>query len=88
MTKQKKAIYIEWVDSISTTGNVWVTTDSIKRQGIDRCTTIGFVVHEDKESVTVANSFDGQAFERQHVSGDMTIPKCAIRKRRVVGWKK
>ena len=81
----KKATYIEWDDSVSRTGNVWVDIDEVKRTKIDRCTTIGFIVKETKELITIVNSYDSQSHS---VSGDMTIPKSAIRKRRIVTWKK
>ena len=80
-----KTVYLEWVDSKSFTGNVWVDTERVMKGGVlDRCKTIGFVLKEDANSITVVNSFDSLS---ECVSGDMTIPKCAIRKRRVVSWK-
>ena len=83
--KNRKATYIEWEDSISTTGNLWVERKHVERNQVDRCSTIGFVLKETKDLLTVVNSFDSQS---NCVSGDMTIPKCAIRKRRIVTWKK
>ena len=83
--KKIRATYIEWDDSVSTTGNVWVDRRQVEEMKIDRCTTIGFIIKETKELVTVVSSLDIQG---DNVSGDMTIPKSAIRKRRVVSWKK
>lgn len=81
-----KTVYLEWVDSCSLTGNLWKSKDILlEASEIDRCKTIGFVLKEDSESITIVNSFNSD-FEL--VSGDVTIPKCAIRKRRVVSWKK
>ena len=83
--KKIRAAYIEWDDSVSTAGNAWVSRKRVEEMKIDRCTTIGFIVKETNDLVTVVNSFDIQG---DNVSGDMTIPKSAIRKRRVVSWKK
>ena len=81
-----KTVYLEWIDSTSITGNLWKTKELLLEKGeVDRCKTIGFIVKEDSESITIVNSF---SCEQEYVSGDVTIPKCSIRKRRVVSWKK
>jgi len=81
-----KTVYLEWVDSTSWCGNAWKSKDTLlKESEVDRCKTIGFVLKEDAESITVVNSFNSDC---ELASGDVTIPKCAIRKRRIVRWKK
>ena len=55
---------------------------------LDKCKTIGFVIREDKHKITVASSMDGQSPKHRNVSGDMTIPRSAITKLRIVSWKK
>jgi len=79
-----KAIYVEWDDSSSMASTVWKLKDDVKKNNKPcRCKTVGFVIAETVDSVTLASSLDGG----DYVSGDMQIPKSAIRKRRVVRWK-
>jgi len=81
-----KAVYLEWEDSSSYTGNLWSRRERIIESTVSHCKTIGFILNETKESITVITSADGE--KEGCVSGDMTIPKSAIKKRRVVTWKK
>lgn len=76
-----KLEYIEWDDSSALNGRVWNATEhliSVAKQ--IRCRSIGWVVHETRELVIIAGHHDGN----EDWSGDMTIPKSAIRKRRNV----
>lgn len=71
-----KAVYIEWIDSTGPAG--WQLKDSVDNE-TDLCRTIGFLVTEDSKAVTISAS------ESEHaVHGPLTIPKFAIRKRRVI----
>lgn len=79
-----KSIYVEWDDSSSMASTVWKHKQEVTNSKPCRCKTVGFVLKEDSESVTLVSSLDGG----DYVSGDMQIPKSAIRKRRVVSWKK
>ena len=81
-----KAVYIEWVDSSSASGNVWVDIEKVKINKLMLCKTIGFIIDETENDLVIVNSFDGDE-KRPYVSGDMRIPKCAIRKRRICRWK-
>jgi len=78
-----KALYIEWLDSCSLR-NAWNEFDEFKGTKPTLCKTIGFLVDENTDAITLAGSC---CAEEGLVSGDMTIPKCAIKKRRVVTWK-
>lgn len=81
-----KAVYIEWVDSCSSTGNTWVLKSGVLREGrIDLCKTAGFILSEDADQITIVGS---ESEHTDSVAGDITIPKCAIRKRRIMRWKK
>lgn len=73
---------VEWVDSWSITDR-WITPDGLERERAPAlCTTVGFLVREDEESILLAQSFalnaDGELEEWGHVWG---IPKVAIRSR-------
>ena len=78
-----KAVYVEWEDASSAFGDAWTPREDVIKRGVCKCKTIGFIIHEDKNSITVVASL-----HRSDVAGDMNIPKSAIRKRRVVSWKK
>ncbi len=80
-----KTVYLEWVDSIMSPGGSWADLEHVKKRKLDRCCTIGFVVNETKKEITVIGSHSRSTDE---VAGSITIPKCAIRKRRIVSWKK
>ena len=79
-----KALHLEWIDSSAMAGRVWQDRESVSEQVVCRCTTIGFVIKETRDSITIAGSMEG----KNYVSGDMTIPKSSIRKRRILSWKK
>ena len=80
----KKAVYVEWDDSSSCgSSGAWAhKRDAVIEKPI-RCKTVGFILDETDTHITLISTSDGE----NHVSGDMTIPKSAIRKRRVVRWK-
>ena len=79
----RRLLYLEWVDSSSAhAGNVWLNDDDSHVKNL-RCKSIGFIIKEDKASITIAGHDAGTT-----VSGQMTIPKCAITKRRRVMVKK
>lgn len=79
----RRLLYLEWVDSTSAhAGSVWLHDDESHVKNL-LCKSVGFVVKEDKASITIAGHESVN-----HVSGQMTIPKCAITKRRRVMVKK
>lgn len=82
-----KAVYLEWQDSSSERSEgVWKDREAVATAGEPcHCETIGFILAEDKKSITVAGHL---TIAGRSVSGDMNIPKSAIVKRRVVRWKK
>ncbi len=78
-----KTLYIEWVDSASLGDNrVWHNQDEKPTSTL--CKTAGFVIREDKSLITIA----GHITSEGHMSGDITIPKCSITKRRILSRKK
>ncbi len=77
-----KALYLEWEDSCSLTGRVW--HDQEADVEASKCMTAGFVIKEDKQAITIASHITPQG----DMAGDITIPKRAITKRRVLRWKK
>ena len=82
MRKKDRMLYVEWDDSSSLSSAVWNKRKEATDYKVHRCRTIGFVIGEDDDTVTLAGSID-----ENWVSGDMKIPKSAIRKRRVLRHK-
>ena len=74
-------MYIEWEDSYSLRGGVWHRRD--EETGTVICKTAGFVIREDKGSITIASHI-----APGEMAGDITIPKRAITKRRILRYKK
>lgn len=82
-----KMLYVEWEDSISYGGGrTWNSKADIEtNESYRMCQTVGFVVKETKVCLTLAG---GKGAQDSSFAGDITIPKCAIIKRRVVRMKK
>lgn len=73
-----KFVRIEWEDSSSSV-RIWNSEESLKSQKNSRCTSVGYLVHEDKHCVVVAGHRGEGDF-----AGDMRIPKRCIIKRKFV----
>lgn len=72
-----KEVRIEWIDSCG--GDCYWTPLSDYTPSIQRPISYGFVVYEDDEKISIAQSFaeqDGDA--PQQINGVITIPKCSI----------
>jgi len=83
--KEKQIVEIEWIDSIH--DSCWKRKDVFESESGNSewmwHKTVGYFLCEDKESMTVMQSMtikDGQ----YNTDARMTIPKCAIRKKRVI----
>jgi hypothetical protein len=76
-----KVVRVEWEDS-SSTRRVWHSREELAGMTNQKCTSIGFLVHEDDHCVIVAAHKGDE--EYPDFSGDMRIPKSAIRKRKYV----
>lgn len=75
-----KTLYVEWVDSCSNASRVWKDVKHTHR-ALAKCKTIGFVVEENAQFITIASCTDDDGHD---YAGEMTIPKSAITKRRRV----
>lgn len=73
---------IVWDDSTSMSG--WVKASSLPTES-DLIHSVGWVVSENKKCVVLA-SHVVQSEEDPQVDGHITIPKCAIVKRRKIAW--
>lgn len=72
-----KIVQVAWIDAQHPCGE-WLHLDALKGP-LPVIQSVGFLVHEDKHKLVLAVSTDGQ-----HVSGEMTIPKVCVKKRKVM----
>lgn len=79
--RKPRLLYVEWDDSSSESG-VWKSEHVLRGNKLMRCHTIGWVVHETSEHMTLASSWCKTGQDHRDYSGDMTIPKAAIRRKR------
>lgn len=77
---RNRLLYVEWEDSCSHAG-AWTGENELRKVRPARCHTVGWVVNETSKHMTLASSWGGVEGNRQY-SGDMTIPKSVIRKKR------
>lgn len=72
-----KEVRIEWIDSCG--GDCyWLLLRDFK-PSITKPTTYGFVVYEDDEIISIAQSYaEGDDEVPQQINGVITIPKCSI----------
>ena len=71
----KRITMIEWVDSVSFSGGIWRDIDRVKDLELDLITSVGFIVAETPSHVTIVAHLS-----EEEVSGDMCIPRVAIKK--------
>lgn len=72
--KEYKQVRVTWVDSI--TGDcAWQLTEGFEDFPPVTAVTLGFVVAEDKQHITIAQNL---ASPPQQVCNTMSIPKCSI----------
>lgn len=69
--------YVQWIDSSSMHYQIWRSLDQIEMSET-LIHTVGTVIAEDKKNIQLAMNFD----ETGNVSGDITIPKVSILKRK------
>ena len=80
-----KVVYVEWLDHSSHSSQVWRSKEEYKELKPATCRTIGFVVNEEKEFITIACTNHHIAEtddyeEENNFSGDMCILKSCITK--------
>ena len=68
-----KLVMIRWVDSAFLHG--WVDRDSVKTHQPSDCVSVGLLVNEGKEHITIV-----QSASKEQVGDGLTIPKCCIKK--------
>ncbi len=85
--------FIEWVDSNSY--GRWTDSEILNKNAKNMvCQSVGWRVSESDDNVTLVATMSAMA-DQEHVDVnlynhgicDMTIPKCAILKRKILKWK-
>lgn len=79
-SKRPRLLHVQWDDSGSSNG-VWRRENDLRNDRPMQCQTVGWVVHETKDHMTLASSWCNTGSGLDY-SGDMTIPKAVIRKKR------
>lgn len=79
MAVEHKLVYIEWEDSAGD-GSHWRELDYIKQDRPARIRSVGWLLAETENSKTIVAHLSGS----NHGQGEMTIPKSAIKKFRVL----
>lgn len=84
MAKAMQLVYIEWVDSNGFNGG-WRSISEVREaHGAADCFSVGWLAAEDDKAVTLVSHISGSIEEPRSSNHDLTIPKCAIVRRRVI----
>lgn len=84
MTKRDKLLYVEWDDACSH-DNRWQHRKTYEATNSpDHVQSVGWLIAEDAKAITLCAS---RSTVNDQLSGDVTIPKSAIRKRRILRHK-
>lgn len=70
---------IQWVDCLSDDG--WLSVDEADRQALATAFTVGFIVKDEPDFLTVAGSFNTYEGAVNQYGAVWTIPKAAIKSR-------
>lgn len=77
-------VEIEWVDSHSTSDGAWHSVDEARSSVEMSQHTVGYLIEDTRSWITLVGSLSLVGDRVNQVSGDMTIPKIAIVKRRTL----
>lgn len=72
---------ITWLDASGGTGS-WEHIENFQEKGPIHCQSVGFVVHETDEYVTIVQNLDGE--EETKACHHMVIPQMYVKKSRVL----
>jgi hypothetical protein len=67
-----KLVMIEWLDSAFCSG--WVPKETAKRHTFSKITSVGILLHEDNEKVTIMQDMS----DKDDAGDGITIPKVAV----------
>jgi len=67
-------VLIEWIDSAFMQG--WMLKDKVKEHTISRIASVGILIHEDAEKITIVQDVSN----KDDAADGITIPKCCIKR--------
>ena len=82
--QQYKIVSIEWVDS-QIASLTWCYLDEIPIK-IAYVTTVGFLISQTKDIITVAGSFSYKEDATAQISSVINIPKCCIKSKKIISF--
>ena len=82
--QQYKIVSIEWVDS-QIASLTWCYIDEIPIK-IAYVTTVGFLISQTKDIITVAGSFSYKEDATAQISSVINIPKCCIKSKKIISF--
>lgn len=71
-------IHLKWLDAAHCDGTGWKSLEDYVPTGIV-CETVGFLIHEDEETITLATSID---IEGGNFASEFLVPKVCIKERK------
>jgi len=69
-----KLVLVEWVDSAFAQG--WMDKSVAKTHKASNCTSIGILVHQDNDKITIVQSIS----DKDSVGDGITIPRVSIKR--------
>ena len=84
MIKKHKLVSIEWVDS-QIASLTWCHIDEVPTN-IAKVTTVGFLVCQTKDIITIAGSLSYKEDATTQISSVINIPKCCIKSKKVISF--
>lgn len=79
-----KVVCINWVDS-QIASFTWCHIDEVP-SNIAEVSTVGFLISETKDIVTIASSLSLKENSENQVSSVINIPKCCIRSKKTISF--
>jgi hypothetical protein len=85
VTSEPNSVLVEWLDSSEAHG--WVRAGNFRSEPLN-CLTLGILVSENEESVTVASTVADHGGDDEQWSSPMTIPRRSIVRLTLFDWPK
>lgn len=88
--KGTKIYIVEWIDSYSPTLNKWEHFDDVEDPSELICISVGWIIKENDKYITIVSHISDITNKEGHgeVCGNMTIPKKAIKSKKLINYKR
>ena len=74
--KAREVRLVEWIDSSASSG--WQSCEDAAKIEPDPCMSVGFVIHETDDHLTLLQSVTNRKSGKDHADHVLAIPKCSI----------